>query len=137
MRVLRWFPGLAVSATLVVTGVPTAATAATEIDLHAALHHSAAYTTATAYSEDEQEGTAREVGVTLRHVLGLAGQRVSVFVNYKKVGTMVVSRFGNAHRAWETTDGQYVPMAAAGAPERVRTAGGTLIAAGRYYRAYP
>jgi len=105
-----------------ISAVPSAASAATELDFHATLHHSAAYSTATGYSEYERVGTARELEVTVRHLHRLVGKRVSVFVNGHKVGTMLVNRYGNAHREWDTRHGQYVPWAGAGTPIRIRNA---------------
>jgi hypothetical protein len=72
--------------------------------------------------------------VTVTHIAKLAGKRVTVFVNFKKVGTMRVSSTGRAHREWDTERGQYVPYASAGDPIRVRTASGKLVAKGIYRR---
>ena len=62
----------------------------------------------------------------------LAGQRVTVYLNRHKIGTMRVSSRGRAHRDWSTSHHQSVPSAGAGSPVQVRTAGGKLIVSGKY-----
>jgi hypothetical protein len=136
MRVFRVLLPVAVSATMAVTGLAPAAQASTELDFHAGLNHSRAYPYAHGSSDYERHGTAREVEVTVHHLGRLAGKRVTVYVNYKRVGTMLVNRYGNAHREWKTAWGQYVPYATAGSPIRVRTASGTLVVSGWYHREY-
>lgn len=129
--------GLATAAAIVAAGgVAPAASVAAEVDLHAVLSHSTAFPNATGHSDYERGSAGREVEVTVRHIAKLAGKRVTVYVNYKKVGTMLVNGYGVAHREWDTDRGQYVPYAAAGDPVRVRTASGTLIASGTYHREY-
>jgi hypothetical protein len=76
--------------------------------------------------------TKREVEVTVSGIRRLAGRRVTVYVNGRKVGTMRVSSTGRAHRDWSTSHGQSVPSATAGSTVKIRTTGGTLIASGRY-----
>jgi uncharacterized protein YxeA len=106
---------------------------AAEIDLFARLHGSTAYPRARGHSEYERNGTAREVEVTA-YAPRLHGRYVTVFVNGKRVGRMLVRSTGYAHREWSTHRGQYVPVAYAGSPVRVRTADGTLVVSGIYHR---
>ncbi|HZC52083.1 MAG TPA: hypothetical protein VE441_06260 [Mycobacterium sp.] len=73
------------------------------------LNHSKAFTNATGHS-DYERGNGREVEVTVRHIARLAGKRVTVYVNYKKVGTMPVNSSGVAHREWDTERGQIRPL---------------------------
>lgn len=125
--------GLATAVTVGAGVLAPAAQADTGIDLAARLQHSAAHRNAAGHS-DYERGAGREVEVTVRHVPGLAGKRVIVYVNHHKVGTMRVNRYGVAHREWDTDRGQYVPYATADDRVRVRTTGGTLVASGRYHR---
>lgn len=136
MRPIPLICGLLTAAAVGAGGLAPAANAATDVDLHAILSHSKAFPNATGHSDYERGGGQREVEVTVRHIAKLAGKRVSVYVNYKKVGTMLVNRYGVAHREWDTERGQYVPYASAGNPVRVRTASGTLVASGWYHREY-
>jgi hypothetical protein len=136
MRPLPLVCGLLTAAAIGSAGLAPAANAATEIDLHSVLSHGKAFPNATGQSEYERGGGHREVEVTVRHIAKLAGKRVTVYVNYKKVGTMLVNQYGTAHREWDTNRGQYVPYASAGNPIRVRTATGTLVASGTYHREY-
>lgn len=124
------------TAVLAALGVGSAAPVAhaADVDLLARLAGSAAFPNATGHSEYERTATEREVEVTVTHIAKLAGKRVSVFVNGKKVGTMLVSSTGRAHREWDTEHGQFVPFASAGDPIKVRKADGTLVAKGTYRR---
>lgn len=135
MRLVPIVAGITTAAAFGLVGATPTAQAASEIDLYARLTHSRTSPNATGHS-DYERGNGREVEVTVRHIPGQAGKRVTVYVNYKKVGTMYVNRYGVAHREWDTDRGQYVPWAAAGDPVRVRTANGTLVASGWYHRTY-
>jgi hypothetical protein len=76
-----------------------AAMAAAEAGFHAALHPSTAFPNARGGSEYDRATTQREVDVTVNNLPGrLHGQRVTVFVNLKKVGTMLVNSSGSASR---------------------------------------
>ncbi|MGZ6697332.1 MAG: hypothetical protein ACXVFL_17045, partial [Solirubrobacteraceae bacterium] len=128
MRALAVVPVAAVLATAMV--MP--AQAATETDYFTFLHASSHYPTAQGDSEFEREGTRREVEVTVTGIRRLAGQRVVVYVSGHRVGTMLVSSRGRAHRDWSTAHGQSVPSAGTGSRVQVRAAGGGLIASGKY-----
>ena len=134
MRVARLILGLTVGLTMALTGLAPASQAYMGIgdELHAGLHHSRAYPYATGGSDYMSYGSTREVHVGVHHIARLAGHRVIVYVNYKKVGTMYVNRYGNAYREWRTSWGQYVPYCMSGGPVRIRTASGTLVASGWY-----
>ena len=110
------------------------AVAATEVELAASLSGSHSFPGAHGRSEYDRNGTNRDVEVTVLGITRLAGHRVTVFVAGKKVGTMLVSPAGTAHRDWETQRGQFVPFASAGSTVKVRTASGTLVASGTYHR---
>jgi hypothetical protein len=133
MRPMRWLMGLVILSAITFTVLAPGAQAA-EIDLRASLHGSTAFTRATGFSEYDRSSTGREVEVTVRNIGGLAGHSVTVYVSGDRVGTMLVSSAGVAHRQWDTERGQFVPFASAGDSVKVRTAGGTLVASGRYVR---
>jgi hypothetical protein len=113
-------------------GPAALAQAAAETDYSARLKPALQYPGARGHSEYDREGTKREVDVTVTGISRLAGHRVGVYVSGSKVGTVRVSSAGRAHREWSTDHGQAVPGATAGSTVRIRTGGGTLIAAGRY-----
>ena len=139
MQVPRWALGVGVAATVATTAIVPAVGAGAdtgEVDLHAALHHSAVYTHATGYSEYERSTAKRDVKITVT-APGLAGKWVTVYVNYKRAGTMRLSSTGYGHREWSTEHGQYVPLAYAGDPVRVRKyTNSVLVASGWYQREY-
>jgi hypothetical protein len=110
------------------------AIADTHVELHASLARSMGFPHAHGSSTFERNGSARDVDVTVSGIKGLAGHRVTVFVAGKKVGKMLVSAGGTAHRDFSTNDGQFVPHASAGSKVRVTTSGGALIASGTYHR---
>jgi hypothetical protein len=133
MRILRSVVGVIAVSTALTCSFATAAQAA-EVDLHARLSGSSAFSTATGSSDYERGSGGREVEVTVRNIAGLAGKRVGVFVAGAKVGTMRVRSTGVAHREWDTEHGDAVPFASAGDRVKVKTASGTLIASGTFAR---
>jgi hypothetical protein len=133
MRLRKHLLGILAMVVAVLTLAPMAAQAV-DVDLFVRLHGSPAYPTASGWSEYEHDATGREVEATLTNVKSLAGQRVTVIVNFKKVGTMLVSSTGRAHREWDTEHGDFVPLATVGSPVRIRTSAGTLIVSGKYVR---
>jgi len=133
MRTFRWIMGFVVASTMAFTAMAPAAQAV-EVDLHARLNGSTAFTRATGFSEYGRSAEGREVEVTVRNIGGLAGQNVVVYVAGTKVGAIRVSSAGVAHREWDTERGQSVPFASAGDFIKVRTTGGTLVATGKYVR---
>lgn len=130
---MRRFP-IAIALSVLILGAATSATAAAETDFFTWLSGSHHYPRAHGNSEYELEGSRREAEVTVTGIRGLAGKRVTVNVNGQKLGRILVSSRGRAHREWSTAHGQSVPRAGTGSPVRVRTAGGTLIVSGRYQR---
>jgi hypothetical protein len=136
MRPLPLLLGLTTAATLAMAGPVPAASAASPVHLHAALHHSSVFPNATGHSDYHRDGTARSIEVTVHHIAKLSGKRVQVFANHHIVGTIRVNTIGSAHREWDTEHGQTVPFVAAGGPIRVRTMTGTTIAPGVYRRVH-
>src|SRR5262245_64639995 len=71
----------------------------------------------------------RELEIEVEHVRRLAGKRVSFFVNSKLVGSKRVNGFGAAQ---SERRGRSFPAVTAGTRISVKTAGGRLIASGRF-----
>jgi hypothetical protein len=132
MRTTRLIIAVLSTAAFVGVVMPGPVTAA-EVDLAARLDGSSSYSAATGRSEYESDSDGRDVEVTVAHISRLAGKRVTVVVGGHRVGTMLVSSTGRAHREWDTEHGQYVPVTSAGDTVKVRTSGGTLVASGRYH----
>jgi len=107
---------------------------AAEVDLFTHTAGSTHFPKAHGFSEYDRSNSGREVEVRVTHLKSLAGERVKVIVNGHKVGRIVVSSVGVAHRGWDTEHGQKVPFALAGDKIKVRTLGGTLVAKGTYHR---
>jgi hypothetical protein len=110
------------------------AVASNHVELHASLSGAKSFPHAHGSSTFEHKGSARDVDVTVSGISRLAGKRVTVFVAGKKVGRILVSAGGTAHRDFSTVDGEFVPFAAAGSKVRITTASGTLVASGTYHR---
>lgn len=127
-------PAATLTAAAPASTAPVGRTAAAEIDYFTWLNAGRQFAAARGNSEYDVQGSRREADVEVSGIGRLAGQRVTVFINGKKIGAMAVSRRGRAEREWSTARGQFVPVAGAGAQVRVRTANGTLIASGRYHR---
>lgn len=139
MHPVKWSAGLATAAVMglavLVPAVSASAAARSEVDLHARLHGTAAFSRAFGHSEYERTARHRDVEVTVNNLPSrLRGHRVTVFVAGKRVGTMLVNSAGHASREWKTERGQAVPFASAGSLCRVRTSSGALIVSGRYVR---
>jgi len=106
---------------------------AAEVDLFTHMAGSTHFPNAQGFSEYDRSNEGREVEVRVTHLSKLAGKRVKVIVNGHKVGRILVSSVGVAHREWDTEHGQKVPFASAGDKIKVRTPGGTLVAKGTYH----
>jgi hypothetical protein len=98
----------------------------------AALHGSAGFPNATGSAKFKKDGAKREFEAQVEHVRSLAGKRVTVFVHGTRVGTMMVGGLGKAHLNRSTELGQSVPQVSAGNRVNVRTAGGALVATGKF-----
>lgn len=130
MRVVSrsWGLGL-VGACVFALGIPVANAA--KLDLFTSLSGSSAYPRAIGNAEYERSATDRELKVTVRNVARLAGKQIVVSVNGRKVGMMLVTRAGRAHREWKSEHGQYVPVASVKSSLWVHTTAGRLIVSGR------
>ena len=98
----------------------------------AALHGSAGFPNATGSAKFKKDGAKREFEAQVEHVRSLAGKRVTVFVHGTRVGTLMVGGLGKAHLNRSTELGQSVPQVSAGNRVNVRTAGGALVATGKF-----
>jgi hypothetical protein len=76
-----------------------------------------------------QAAGQRELEVEVEHIRRLAGKRVSFFVNSTKIGTARVNGLGAAR---VDRRGSTFPAIQSGTRIKVRTAGGSLIVAGRF-----
>jgi hypothetical protein len=85
------------------------AVADTHVELHASLSGSKAFPHAHGSSTFERKGGVRDVDVTVSGIARLSGKRVTVFVAGKKVGRVLVSPGGTAHRDFSTADGESFP----------------------------
>lgn len=134
MRILRSIVGLVVLMTL---GLTLVAPDAQAVDAHLAarLHGSPRFAVVTARSNYERTSTHRAVEVRMSGATRLAGWKVVVYVNFTRVGTMLVSFTGHAQRVWDTDNGQSVPIARVGDPVRIRSLRRAFIASGTYIRA--
>ena len=97
-----------------------------------ALHHGASFPKATGAAQYQAQSGQRELQIEVEHVAGLAGKRVSFFANGKKFGSALVGKRGIAQIDRNTELGQSVPKIVRGSGVSVRTAAGTVIAAGRF-----
>jgi hypothetical protein len=93
-----------------------------------ALKASSAFPAAKGKAKFQTEGQ-RELEIEVEHVRRLAGTRVNFFVNAKRVGSARVSGLGAAQIERR---GSTFPAVRAGTRISVKTAGGRLIASGRF-----
>ena len=127
MRRFTIVTGLAALLAVLVAGVAIAA-----VNWTVPLKAGAAYPAATGSSQYQSQGTQRELQVEADHLKSLAGKHVNIFVNGSRWASPTVSSLGVAQVDRNTDRGQYVPSIAHGSTVRIRTLGGTLIAAGTY-----
>jgi hypothetical protein len=125
-------PLAALAATVMAAAVVAAPAEARGTTITAALHGSASFSNATGSAKFKKDGTKREFEAQVEHVRSLAGKRLTVFVHGTKVGTMRVGNLGRAQLNRSTELGQSVPKVSAGNRVNVRTAGGTLVATGKF-----
>lgn len=88
--------------------------------LSARLHGGPEFPQVTGFSEYSSEGGARDLHVSVSAAGGLAGRRVTVFVQGVRVGQLTISGAGTARGEWHTEHGQAVPSASAGSTVNVR-----------------
>ena len=124
--------GLAAAAVTAVTAVTAGPALASGTELGAKLAPGKAFPAAKGYA-DYQRGQYRELDVKVAHVAGLAGQRVGIFLNGNRIGSMVVRSSGSAEFDVSTEYGQTVPRVHLGDRVSVRSHG-TKVARGTFHR---
>jgi len=116
----------------------TAATAqiagakSTAIIHRAALSGSTTYPTVKGEAKWTKKDTQRELEVQIENAKKLKGKRLAVRIGGALVGFMRVNDLGRARLVRRTEAGQAVPTAIVGKAVKVRTAGGVLVASGRF-----
>ncbi len=131
MKQLRQLTGLGLVA-VAVTAVSAGPALASGTELGAKLAPGKAFPTAKGYA-DYQRGQYRELDVKVAHVASLAGQRLGVFLNGHRVGSMVVRTSGSAEFDVTTEYGQKVPRVHIGDRVGVRSHG-VRVARGTFQR---
>lgn len=121
MKHLRNLTGLGLMVAAV-TAVSAGSALASVTELGAKLAPGKAFPTAKGYA-DYQRGQYRELDVKVSHVANLAGQRLGVFLNGHRVGSMVVRTSGSAEFDVATEYGQTVPRVHVGDRIGVRSHG--------------
>ncbi|HET8604399.1 MAG TPA: hypothetical protein VFM09_10750 [Marmoricola sp.] len=118
---------LATAGAVAVVGVTAAPAQASEVELHARMHPTAAYPSARGSASYEADHEGTEFELHLAGIGKLAGKRVTVRVHGSFVGRMRVTAAGTAslHRRGGPTCGR-------GDAVRVRTGAGTLVSSGRF-----
>lgn len=126
--------GLMLIATLLVTlasaaqvGAKSAATIK-----RAPLSGSAAFPAVNGEAKWKAKDGERELEVQIEDAKRLAGKRLTVRIGGKVMGHMRVSALGRARLVRDTQAGQSVPTSVTGKGVRIRTAGGSLVAGGKF-----
>lgn len=96
------------------------------------LHASISFPNATGKAVSKVNGNERELEIDVQHIKALAGKRVLVNVNGRRLATPRVSSLGHLSVNRNTEAGQRVPRIVKGSTVRVRTLGGTLIVSGTF-----
>jgi len=118
-------------ASLLLSAFPLAQVAlAKGITTRIVLVHSATYPKATGAAK-YTTGSQREFQVEVDHVKVLAGKTLNVFVDGKKVGSMLVNSLGIGHLNLDTALGNKVPLIKAGSKVVVKF-GSVLVTSGTF-----
>lgn len=80
----------------------------------------------------KSKGGERELEIQIEDAKMLAGKRLTVTIGGKLIGRMRVSALGRARLVRNTEAGQSVPASVNGKRVKVSTAGGRLVASGRF-----
>jgi hypothetical protein len=131
MKYVRQLTGLGLVAAAV-TAVSAGPALASGTELGAKLAPGKAFPAAKGYA-DYQRGQYRELDVKVAHLASSAGQRVGVFLNGHRVGSMVVRASGSAEFDVTTEYGQKVPRVHVGDRLGVRNHG-VRVAGGKFQR---
>jgi hypothetical protein len=98
----------------------------------AALSGSASFAGVNGEAKWTSKGSERELEVQIEDAKALKGKRLTVRIGSTTVGHMTVSALGRARLVRATEAGQNVPQSVAGKTVKIRTAGGKLVASGRF-----
>jgi hypothetical protein len=98
----------------------------------APLSGSAAFPAVNGEAKWKAKGGERELEIQIQDAKRLAGKRLTVRIGGKVVGHMRVSALGRARLVRDTQAGQSVPTSVTGKGVRIGTAGGSLVASGRF-----
>ena len=98
----------------------------------APLSGSSAFPSVNGEAKWKSKGGERELEIQIQDATKLAGKRLSVRIGGKLVGHMKVSALGRARLVKSTQAGQSVPASVAGKAVKISTAGGSLVASGRF-----
>ena len=126
--------GLMLLALLLVTlasAAPVSAKSTATIK-RAPLSGSAAFPAVNGEAKWKTKDGERELEVQIEDAKRLAGKRLTVVIGGKVVGHMRVSALGRARLVRDTQAGQNVPASVTGKGVRIRTAGGALVASGKF-----
>ncbi len=111
---------------------PPSEAKSTAVIKRAALSGSSTYPGVNGEAKWKAKDGDRELEVQIEDARRLAGKRLAVRIDGKLVGYMTVNSLGRARLAKSTELGQRVPVSVTGDAVRIRTAGGTLVASGRF-----
>ena len=114
------------------TALAGAATTASVANWQIPLKGSAAYPKANGSAQYQSQPGQREIQIEVQHIRSMAGKTVVYSAAGITLGHAKVSRVGQADITRNTDLGQQVPPVAHGSTVTVRTAGGMLIASGRF-----
>jgi hypothetical protein len=129
MKYVRQLTGVGLAAAAL-TAVSAGPALASGTELGAKLAPGKAFPAAKGYA-DYQRGQYRELDVKVSHLAGMAGQRLGVFLNGHRVGSMVVRASGRAEFDVTTEYGQKVPRVHLGDRLGVRSHG-MRVAGGKF-----
>lgn len=117
-------------AALVVAGPAEAKSV--KIIKRAALSGAASFPAVNGEAKWAAKGGERELEVQIEDAKALKGKRLTVRIGGRVVGHMRVTTLGRARLVKATEAGQSVPQSVTGKAVRITTAGGTLVASGRF-----
>ena len=98
----------------------------------AALSGSSAFPAVNGEAKWAAKSGERELEVQIEDAKALQGKRLTVRIGGKVVGHMRVTALGRARLVKATEAGQSVPQSVTGKAVRITTAGGKLVASGRF-----
>jgi hypothetical protein len=113
------------------TPTRTDSPASGEAHLFTRLNGHRGYRDASGSAEYDQDRDGRELEIHATQLQELAGRSVAVYIQRTRVGTMVVSSSGVAHRDWETDHGDRLPIAGVDDRVHILAGNGDVVLSGR------